>query len=142
MSTLTVNNTYSFSTKIPAVLGSTYNNAKLVAILTPELAVTLGSGGIDIPTNHITIANELRKQNDLVSINYRDLQTWYLFDIQGQRKIFAAEYLILGTVTQVSNTNLDISITSINPSLVNMVLETLKKLLPTSAITHTVITSS
>lgn len=142
MATLTVNNTYSFSTKVPAVLGSTYNNAKLVAILTPELAVMMSSGGIDIPTNHITIANELRKQNDIVSVDYKDLATWYLFDVQGHRKIFAAEYIILGTITQVSKTDLDIHITNINPALINTVLETLRNLLPTSLVTHSVTTSS
>ena len=142
MPTLTVNNTYSFSTKVPAVLGSTYNNAKLIGVLTPELAVMMSSGGIDIPTNHITIANELRKQNDIISIDYKDLRTWYLFDVQGQRKIFAAEYLLLGTVTPVSRTDLDINIADINPALINTVLETLKNLLPTSLVTHNVITSS
>ena len=111
--------TYNFKTLSPVILGSTYNNQKVIGIFNSTEAMKYG----DIQTTYALVYKEvptLPKVNDL---------TFILFESLDQDKtILALEYLDINTITEVTTFKLNIVINNANTEDTSIITNALKEL--------------
>ena len=105
MSSLNLNNFYSFSLYPNTVIGNSFTNAKLVAILDYNNALKYGN--IELFQNQI-----VPYLPPGTSLN-NTLYTYYLFDIDGKKIIVADSWIILNSISQTTGLNYTIRLNNI-----------------------------
>ena len=105
MSNLNLNNFYSFSLYPNTVLGNSFSNAKLVAILDYNNALKYGN--IELFQNQI--APYLPPGTSLNNVLY----TYYLFEIDNKKIIVADAWLMPNSILQTNGLNYVIKLNNI-----------------------------
>lgn len=103
--TFKINSSYTFNNRAPAILGSGYKNAKLVAILDSKMAGTL----INIQSQHVNIYPYLPQSTP----NSPEKYTYLVFEINGERKVIAEEWIDELSVVESSSQNVQIDIKNV-----------------------------
>lgn len=105
MSNFKINNSYSFNTRAPAILGAGYKNTKLIAILDSKMAGTL----INIQSQHSNIFPYLPAGTP----NSPERFTYLVFEVNGERKVIAEEWIDETSVQESSSQNIQIDIKNV-----------------------------
>lgn len=100
-----INSSYTFNNRAPAVLGSGYKNAKLVAILDAKMAASF----INIQSSHVNIYPYLPQSTPDAPEKY----TYLVFDISGERKVIAEEWIDETSVVESSTQSVQIDIQNV-----------------------------
>lgn len=98
---LTVNSLYSFTTLAPSVLGSTYTNMKVKALMTVSEAVKHR----DVITTHTVLKNSIPGLPDIGVCTFVLLE-----NINKDTIVLAYEWLDINTISQVSTTNIRVEL--------------------------------
>ena len=80
-----INSTYTFNNRAASILGSGFKNAKLIAILDSKMA----SSFINIQSSHANIYPHLPPTTP----NAPEKYTYLVFDVDGNRKVIAEEWI-------------------------------------------------
>lgn len=113
MASFKLNKTYNFTTLAPAILGETFKNMKVKAILTADEAIKYR----DIMTLH----NQLKTKITALPISVSDYSGFILFEnSSGEAVLLADEYIDTYSVTEVKNITIQIVIPDADTTDVNV----------------------
>lgn len=117
---LNLNNTYSFSTIAPGVLGASYSNMKLIGMMTASEALKIS----DIYTIHSNVLSVANTKTLPDSVN--DCQFLKFSSPDGSDLVIAFEYLT--NVTKVESKKLRITISNYTQTDWTLISETIREL--------------
>jgi hypothetical protein len=101
---LTVNQTYSFSTLSPAVLGSSFTNMRVKALMTVSEAIKYR----DVSTLHTVLKNTIPALPDIGICTFVLLE-----NINKEKVVLAYEWLDINSITSVTTTNIRIDLLNV-----------------------------
>jgi len=108
MSTLTINKYYNFSVYANSILGTTYNNAKLISILDYHTALKFGN----IELIHKQVLPYLPTGTPTDNTKY----TYYLFTYKGKSVVLADVWILDSSVVETLGLNYTIRLNNISNS--------------------------
>ena len=102
---LKINSIYSFNTRVPAILGATIRNAKLVSIMDYEMANMFMSPNV----SHAAIFPYL----PVGTPNNPEKYTYLLFELEtGKKQAFAYPWIEESTITEKSNRVITVTVSN------------------------------
>ncbi|EKD89680.1 MAG: hypothetical protein ACD_33C00008G0006 [uncultured bacterium] len=120
MPALTINKYYNFTTYAPSILGTSYNNAKLVSILDYDTALKFGN--IELLHKQIYPYLPSNTPSDLTKYTY------YLFKTENGNVILADYWLIDTSIQETGGINATINLYNIDSNKVSIIRDQLKLL--------------
>lgn len=93
---------YNFNTLVPSILGDNYTNMELIATFTYETAINFG----DIVTVHNDVLTEIPN----LPANPADLNYLYFKDVNGNKTLFAKEWLDEASITEVGSIGITVEL--------------------------------
>lgn len=119
MAIFELNKMYNFTTKAPAILGGSYKNMKVDAIVNAREAVKYA----DIMTLH-----EQVKTATALSVSAADA-TYIIFrTLTGETKLMALEYIHTDTVREVKTVNIKVELENYNTEDISIIDNRLREL--------------
>lgn len=114
MANFKLNKTYKFTTLVPAILGETYTNMKVKAILTASEAVKYR----DI----ITLHNQLKTKITALPTSVDDYSGFILFvNSSGEQVLLADEYIDTYSVVEIKSITIQLTIAGCDSTDVNII---------------------
>lgn len=100
-----INSSYTFNNRAPSILGSGYKNAKLIAILDAKMASSM----INVQSTHANIYPYLPQSTP----NAPEKFTYLVFEIDGNRKVIAQEWIDETSAVESSTQSIQIDIQNV-----------------------------